>query len=455
MQLPPNLSTSDLPEWNETTQAELAELYYQLGERLLAAKNYDRAKSAYQIAIEYQPNLASAYDGIARVECLLGEYRAALVAIDTAIFYHARIDYYYQRTLVIQSLTDRGLTAEGQQIDRVPQNSLDWQLNELEFDRLALANFDRYIEAHPQDPDGYCYRGMYYDRLEHYLLALADFDRAIALKPQEPLFHHARGGTYQKIGNFSAALADYDLAIALEPDLAPIYDNRGEIYRLLGDLPGALADYDRAIEIDPQSVAAYYHRGIVRAELENPAAALADYNCAIEIDPRFVDPYLRRSWIYFRQGKYSEAIADCKLIHCISNTILLANNAYFQAHYLLGVIHSQLGCKHQAISDFTKAIELAPNDLAACYYRGITYRELGNITESDDDFARAKSMKERRLERTSELDETRLYAEGLALYYTDLIQQARSTLNLASLYAKQSQNHRFQLQIATFIAQNY
>ncbi len=113
-----------------------------------------------------------------------------------------------------------------------------------------------------------------------------------------------------------------------------------------------------------------------------------------------------------------------------------------------------MGLEHQAIVDFTKAIELVSNYLAVRYYRGVIHRELGNVAKSNYDFARAKSIQDALVERSISLDETRLYAEGLALYYTGHLEAARTTLNLATLHAKQSENHRFHARITLFIKQD-
>jgi tetratricopeptide (TPR) repeat protein len=454
----PHRSTPDLPDWDKNTFNRLAAEYCDLGETLLETKDYHRAKSAYQIAIDYSPQLAIAHNGLARVEYYLGNYHAALTAADLAVSHHARIDFYYHRTLIIKALNDddRVISSSHQAIAPSSQNFVNWQLNEIEFDRLALANFDLYIEANPEDPNGYCYRGMYYDRLEHYHLAVADFDRAISLQPGEALFHHARGCVYQHLGNFTAALTDYDLVIQLQPALASVYDNRGEIARLSGDLHLALADYDRAISLNPLFVAAYFHRGITRTALGNIDEALADFDRVIAIDPKYIDAYIRRSWIFFRRGKYAQVISDCKLvIHIGTAEVPTEDRECFQAYYLLGIVHAVLGFKHRAIENFTDSIELAPNYLAARYYRGIIYRELGSLEKSDRDFLRAKSLQDCQLDRSIDLDETRLYAEGIALYHAGQIQPARSMLNLADLYARQSENNWFHEQIVIFLDRHY
>ncbi len=221
-------SAPNLPDWDTNTVHRLAAEYCEFGEILLANQNYHQARSVYQIAIDYSPQLAIAHNGLARAQYHLGNYRAALTAVNRAILYRPQIDFYYHRTLINNALNDDCADSSSDlPLESAALNVVDLQLNEIEFDRLALANFDLYIEAHPQDPDGYYYRGMYYDRLEHYRLALADFDRAISLQPNNVLCHQARGCAHQHLGNYAAALADYNLVIWLQSTLASGDDNGG------------------------------------------------------------------------------------------------------------------------------------------------------------------------------------------------------------------------------------
>jgi tetratricopeptide (TPR) repeat protein len=450
-----NLSTSDFPDWDGVAIENLAVEYCKRGENQIEAKDYTQARSAYQIAIECSPKLAIAHSGMARSNYHLGNYQAALLSINIAIDCDARIDFYYQRALITKALNDeedRVVTDFHLVLVPSPPERTDPQADRREVDidneQLALANFDRHIDTHPEDPHGYCYRGMCYDRLEHYLLALADFDRAIALKPRESLFHHARGRTYRSVGNFAAAITDYNLVIQLQPELATVYIDRAEIHHLLGDCQQALADCDRAIGLNPRLTAAYFQRGITQAELGIIDAALADYNEAIALDPHHLGAYIQRSWIYFRRGESAQAIADCE----IANSF---DPACFQAHYLLGVIHSLSGLRTKAIEDFTRTIELAPNYVAARYHLGVIYHEFSNLIAAEREFTQAKSIQDRRLEQSIDLDETGLYAEGLALYYTGQLESARTMLNLAALFAKRYDNPRVHSQILKFMQRHY
>lgn len=102
-----NPSTPDLPISEQDTAKKLAAIEYcQLGDDLLAIKQYDSAQAAYECAIYCDPTLAIAYSGFARSCYHLSEYAAALIAIELAIDLSPKgIDYYYQRDLIVRSLS--------------------------------------------------------------------------------------------------------------------------------------------------------------------------------------------------------------------------------------------------------------------------------------------------------------------------------------------------------------
>ncbi len=409
-----------------------------------------------RVETEYDPKLAIAYNGCAQIGYYFNDYPAALVSINFAIEYDPeRIDLYYQRALIAKALNDypQVLADCTEILTRAPHHQAARGLNAIALVRTqdykaALANFDRHIKLYPKDPHGYCYRGICYEQLKEHPRALADFNKALELNPGEPVFHHARGCTYHQLGNFSAALADYNLTIQALPLLAKVYDDRAEIYRLQGNYSDAITDCTQSILLNPDRIDAYFRRGIIHAELGDLDLALADYDRIILIlpgrgyanDPYHARTYIQRSWIYFRQGKYSQATQDCE-------SIMSIDRFCFWANYLLGVINIRTGLRHRAIANFTRAIEISPHYVSARYHRGVAYYELDNITEAMTDFTEAISIQNRSLEKLIDRDETGFYAEGLALYYTGQIESAITTLKLALLVARRFSNYSFQEQI--------
>jgi tetratricopeptide (TPR) repeat protein len=425
------------------TATDLALKYCKRGSKSLAAKDYAQARSAYKIAIEWNPQLAAAHIGIATICYQSQDYEGALVACDLAIGYDsAQLDFYYQRALVNKALKNYyQVLADCKKIlEQVPNHpSAGWlnavALVKIESYQLALPSLNQHIKTYPQDPSGYCYRGICYERLAKFTSALTDLDRAISLQSNQPTFHHARGRTRQKLGDLPGALADFNITIARKPH-ASVYDDRAEVHRCLNNHLEALQDCDRAIELNPKFISAYFRRGLTYAELGDLELALANYTSTIDLDPEHGKALVQRSLIYFRQQDYRHAKQDCQAVKAFDKTC-------FWSNYILGIIDSLSGLQHSAIKSFSKAIELAPNYVSARYHRGIVYHELGDIPKAIADFEQARSIQNRGLERLVDRDETGFYAEGLALYHLGQLEAARKVLTMGALSAKRFNNPSF------------
>jgi tetratricopeptide (TPR) repeat protein len=434
------------------TSKDLAIEYCDWGDKLFVAKDYEQAKSAYLIAIEWDAQLAIVYAKLARTYDRQQDYQSALVMWTRAIEVDPdEIDFYCQRALLHKFFKNyKGVLADCRHIlEQLPHHpSARWlnatALVKLEKYQVAIFSLNQHINVYPDDPNGYCYRGICHERLDKFDRALVDFDRAISLQPNQSVIYHARGRTQQRLGNLQSALADFNLAIshsspntnAIDPQLATIYDDRAEVHRCCGNYLEALENGDRAIRLNPRFADAYFRRGLTYAELGDLELAMLDYSNTIEINPQHINAYIQRSWIYFRQKEYLLAKAD-------SQAVKTFDRSCFWANYMLGIIDSLSGLKHAAIVSFTQAIEICPYYVSARYHRGIIYHELGDISNAMADFDRAQSIQSQGLDRLIERDETGFYAEGLALYYLGNPESARTVLKLGGLSAKRFNNPSF------------
>ncbi len=424
------------------TARDLALQYCERGRKSLAAKDYAQARSAYKVAIEWDANLAIAHSGNAQVYQQIQDYEAALLAWDTAIKCDpTQIDFYYQRALINKTLKNhyQVLVDCKYILERGAHPSARWlnavALVKLENYQIALVSLDRHIEDYPQDPNGYCYRGICSERLDKLPQALADLDRAIALQAGQPVFHHARGRARQKSGDLRGALADFNITIERKPQAA-VFDDRAEVNRCLGDRQAALKDCNRAIELNPKFINAYFRRGLISVELGDLELALLDFDITLNFDPQHADAYIQRSWTYFRINDYPRAKQDCRSVKAL-------DKSSFWANYISGVVDSLSGLHHTALKNFSRAIELSPNYVSARYHRGIVHYDLGNTAAAMADFEQARSLQDRGLERLVDRDETGFYAEGLALYHLGQPEAARTVLILGALSAKRFNNPSF------------
>jgi len=115
----------------------------------------------------------------------------------------------------------------------------------------------------------------------------------------------------EKEARFRQALEDCNVAIKANPNHGPAYENREFIYFNQARYKDAISDAGMLIKLDPGNHLGYATRGASYIHLNEPEKALADLNKSISIkaDNEFALDN-RASLFYNSFQKYAEAIAD-------------------------------------------------------------------------------------------------------------------------------------------------
>ncbi len=214
-----------------------------------------------------------------------------------------------------------------------------------------------------------------------------NYDIAVKLYGQvldsEPNFwpaHYKRGEAYASLENYKAAVDDYSQVIDVQPDYALAYEARAVAYEQLFDHTNALADSNKAIELKASDDFVYFIRGQAYFGLKDYEKSIADFTYWIDLNPKtYAMSYFYRSRAYFNVSNLKGAISDLDIFLELQpkSTLVLADRAFVQR---------LLGNYDEAISDYTKAIALKPNDLDQMYYnRGQLYGLQGQYDKMLDD----------------------------------------------------------------------
>ena len=180
----------------------------------------------------------------------------------------------------------------------------------------AIADFTRALEFECEGERGMAKerdtrneRGFSYFVKGEYDSAIADFTRAIELDDSfsDPYFQRA-SSRFEK-GEHDLAIADFTRALEIDK-LPEAYCGRGRAYHEQGKNDLAIADFTRAIELDDEDDEPYFHRAEVRVEREEYALAIADLNKAAELDPEGGEIYALRAYCHGKTGKQDKAAAD-------------------------------------------------------------------------------------------------------------------------------------------------
>jgi tetratricopeptide (TPR) repeat protein len=226
--------------------------------------------------------------------------------------------------------------------------------------------------------------------LGRYDEALSELDRAIADDPSSAEAHVIRAAVNTDRKQLSEALVDCDRAIEKNPRLASAYSGRAGVRRQIGRPQEALADIESAVRIDPLNSANLLVQSELLAELGRPDDALASVSRAIEIGGGNAMAHTQRALMYFGRAEDKRAIED-------ATAAIAQDPKLFSAYVLRGHAQGHLWratrnplWRGAAVEDYSRAIELDPAHSYAAYVeRGKLFFEDFQEDVAIADFTRA------------------------------------------------------------------
>ncbi|MYA72719.1 tetratricopeptide repeat protein [Candidatus Poribacteria bacterium] len=270
----------------------------------------------------------------------------------------------------------------------------------------ATNDFNQAIELTPNDAKIYKFRAKSKVKLEDYHAAIEDYNQVIKLNPDDASAYKERADAKRKLRNHTSAIEDYNQAIKLNPKDAFTYRANADAKRKSGDYTGAIEDYNQAVKLNPEDAEAYKNRGKVKAELGDDAGAIEDYSQALKLNPKNVFTYNDRADIKRKLGDYTGAIDDYNQTlkklkdgsftyqtyteHGLGTVTITPNDTYtYYVYNNRGWAKREQGDYTGAMEDFTRAIELKPDDTYAYKNRAGVKRELGDYAGAVEDYTQA------------------------------------------------------------------
>jgi tetratricopeptide (TPR) repeat protein len=262
-------------------------------------------------------------------------------------------------------------------------------------DAVARGDYEAAIEASTQAIDAkqclplaYRHRGYSYARLGHWDEAIKDLTKAITLDPSAANAFANRGRAFMEIGDYPLAISDCTEAIRIQPDHAGAYMQRGSAYMDMGEQERAIADFTRAIDLGIDAPGCLCYCYVCRGELlrvqGDYSGAIADATAAIRREPSAL-AHFNRARAYSEAGDLHAAVADC-------SAAIELDATYRMAFVERGRRLFDLQRFAEAVGDFTRAIDLDPNDGETVYCRAIAHRCNGDAAKAEADFKRAEEL---------------------------------------------------------------
>lgn len=224
----------------------------------------------------------------------------------------------------------------------------------------ASKQFEKYIEASPEDPAGY-------EQLLRIALSDQDLEKikevtteALKHLPQEAQFYFYLGAVHYQQDNHQEALKVFEDGLANATMRNPIVESDfhgqiGDLNYFLGNKEKAFESYEKALQLNPQSLPVLnnysYYLSLEKKDLDKAEQMSGITVKAEPTNPTYLDTY---GWVLYEQGSYT--LAKIYIERAIENSKEDDLSAEVVEHY--GDVLFQTGEKEKALEQWKKAKEL-------------------------------------------------------------------------------------------------
>ena len=249
----------------------------------------------------------------------------------------------------------------------------------------ALADFDQVISLDPYHPDYYLDRGNLHRRLGDNERALADYETAIRVGPPFPEAHYNRADVRAAHGDLDGAVADFGYALELEPDNSDARVNLVGLLTEFGEVDQARHHIEDGLRLHPNEPRLLCALGVLMME-EHPTRSLDYFDRSLTIDPTFQPALVNKAIIAFGADDHRTAVS-------LLTSVIEHGGDDATVLYNRGFALQAMGSYVDAISDYDAALEREDADIPALLYQRATcLRELGRVTEAEDDLRRSQEL---------------------------------------------------------------
>jgi tetratricopeptide (TPR) repeat protein len=172
----------------------------------------------------------------------------------------------------------------------------------------------------------------------------------------------------------------YSQATSLSPNAAHLFTEWGLVYAIMRDYPAAIAKYEHSLEIDALYPNTYLFLGGVYMEMGELDKAKNAYLELVEINPRNADAHSTLAYLYGKEGRIEEAIAETHQVLELTGN----KNLQYTSYKNLALFFQQLDRLDEAIKAAQEALIRAPEGERAAIQALIAQLSAGGaVSEAD------------------------------------------------------------------------
>ncbi|EGY01669.1 hypothetical protein AZA_56144 [Nitrospirillum viridazoti Y2] len=281
----------------------------------------------------------------------------------------------------------------------------------------ALADFDKALALDPKMVTAIADRGIAHYWMGQLELAEQDFDRGYAIDPRNAYVFQGRGLVALKREHLKEAVVAFSTSLEIDANNDFTLKYRAQAYAQMKDWDHALADLDAVLHLHPDWLDGYAHRAQIFTVMEATDQALAEARRVVEANPAAATAYITSGTIYRQLGHKDEATrmltrslelqptpvaytmragvrpdADQDGQKADLEAALKLDSRYLPAHQMLGALAMKADNWDAAITAYTFAIAIKPDDSNSLIERGIAYAKEQKTDLASRDFSAARAV---------------------------------------------------------------
>lgn len=271
---------------------------------------------------------------------------------------------------------------------------------------------------------------------EDYKTAVEKLTEALSISPNDVMIYTKLAGVYSEMGEYEKALNAYSKVLELKPTDGYIYISVGSIYESQGNYKEALLAYTKVMEMCPEYVYNYLNIANVQYQLADYKAAIENYNRFLATYSQHRDARENLAASYLSDGNYDGAVKEYENIYS-------KNPAAFKDFFKYGLALFEIKNYQKAAEFLEKAVDAAPDNLAAHINLALSYQELGKnqlaLAQYDVVFRQQPSLHSLRFDYgnlLAEMNKDEAAIENYKIYIKNYPQDTRAYQNIGIIYKR-------------------
>ncbi len=284
----------------------------------------------------------------------------------------------------------------------------------------AIAQYSRAIELDPDYEKAYVSRALAYSGTGEHKSAAEDYDRALVFDEKDEELYYFSGKEWHLQGNHQFAVMKLTTAISMKKSFLDAYQVRQAVYLDMEQYDKALEDCQKCLKLK-EDEQAYFNLAQVYEKLGMENEAEQAYKQSLQKNRRVVATHFAYAQLLYRLEKYDEASLEVIQVlqsdprHLegilLQSQVLSAQGNYLKAsdqlsmasveypdvpriYFYRGNINNKLNQPGYAILDYSKAIELDPENAIIYYKRAGAFEAIRDYEKALLDYTKLLAMSE-------------------------------------------------------------